>query len=143
MIPEGITSIGDYAFVHCLDLTSVVIPEGVTEIGDGLFLSCSSLVHIRFDGTRQMWNSIAVSQIGNEYLEEVAIHCEDDPADACEYCKNPAAPEPTEPTPTAAPAETAPMEPGDPTDPGNGLAWIIVGVGLMAAVAAVIIRKKK
>ncbi|MGN0814096.1 MAG: leucine-rich repeat domain-containing protein [Candidatus Coproplasma sp.] len=46
VIPEGVTSIGDYAFRGCSGLTSVVIPEGVTSIGDYAFSGCSSLTSV-------------------------------------------------------------------------------------------------
>ncbi|MDY3725624.1 MAG: leucine-rich repeat protein [Candidatus Enterosoma sp.] len=42
-IPEGVTSIDDYAFNGCNLLTSITIPEGVTSIGSFTFSSCSSL----------------------------------------------------------------------------------------------------
>ena len=37
VIPEGVTSIGDWAFCECDDLTSVTIPASVTNIGDEAF----------------------------------------------------------------------------------------------------------
>ena len=37
MIPDGVTSIGRYAFEYCSGLTSVTIPYSVTEIGVGAF----------------------------------------------------------------------------------------------------------
>ena len=42
-LSEGMSSIGDNAFVGCDSLTSVTIPEGVTSIGDWAFLWCDSL----------------------------------------------------------------------------------------------------
>ncbi len=43
VIPEGVTSIGDYAFSECSGLTSVTIPEGVTSIGDAAFSFCAGI----------------------------------------------------------------------------------------------------
>ena len=46
VIPEGVTSIGVWAFKDCSSLTSVVIPNGVTSIGDSAFFNCSSLASV-------------------------------------------------------------------------------------------------
>ena len=43
VIPEGVTSIGNYAFQACYRLTSVTIPNSVTSIGDYAFSGCSGL----------------------------------------------------------------------------------------------------
>lgn len=45
-IPNGVTSIGDYAFESCGDLTGVTIPNSVTSIGDRAFESCDNLISI-------------------------------------------------------------------------------------------------
>ncbi len=45
-IPQGVTSIGDYAFLCSTSLTSVEMPNSVTSIGDWAFLSCKSLTSI-------------------------------------------------------------------------------------------------
>ena len=46
IIPNGVTSIGSYAFFYCSGLTSVTIPNGVTSIGDYAFKGCSGLTSI-------------------------------------------------------------------------------------------------
>ncbi len=46
IIPEGFTSINDYAFRNCDSLTSVVIPNSVTSIGNYAFYSCDSLTSV-------------------------------------------------------------------------------------------------
>ncbi|MBR2972193.1 MAG: leucine-rich repeat protein, partial [Clostridia bacterium] len=43
VIPDGVTSIGDYAFRNCDSLTSVIIPDSVTSIGNYAFEYCDSL----------------------------------------------------------------------------------------------------
>lgn len=42
-IPQGITTIGSYAFHECYSLTRITIPDSVTYIGDNAFEACSSL----------------------------------------------------------------------------------------------------
>ena len=46
IIPDGVTSIGDYAFEGCTSLTSIMIPDSVTSIGDYAFEGCTSLTSI-------------------------------------------------------------------------------------------------
>ena len=53
VIPDGVTSIGDYAFHHCMGLTSVTIPDSVTSIGEYAFQSCMSLNSINIPGSVQ------------------------------------------------------------------------------------------
>lgn len=45
-VPEGILSIGDYAFSDCENLVSVTIPEGVEYIGEYAFWHCNKLQSI-------------------------------------------------------------------------------------------------
>ena len=42
-IPESVLSIGESAFLGCLDLTSATIGNGVTSIGQSAFYNCTSL----------------------------------------------------------------------------------------------------
>lgn len=46
IIPDSVTSIGEYAFYWCKSLTSITIPDGVTNIGGGAFQGCESLTSI-------------------------------------------------------------------------------------------------
>lgn len=46
-IPDGITSIGDYAFMNSKSLTSVKIPNSVTIIGSSAFQGCTTLKNVK------------------------------------------------------------------------------------------------
>ena len=46
VIPNSVTSIGDYAFYGCSGLTSITIPNDVTTIGNSAFSDCSGLTSV-------------------------------------------------------------------------------------------------
>ena len=46
VISEGVTSIGEDAFVYCKALRSIVIPNSIISIEDFAFSSCSYLTHV-------------------------------------------------------------------------------------------------
>jgi hypothetical protein len=50
-LPDGVTSIGNWAFYSCASLTSVTLPNGVTGIGEGAFDSCASLAGVTIPGS--------------------------------------------------------------------------------------------
>ncbi|MBR5847072.1 MAG: leucine-rich repeat domain-containing protein [Bacteroidaceae bacterium] len=64
VIPQTVTSIGEYAFYRCRNLTSINIPTGVTSIGKYAFSECSNL------------SSIVIPE-GITIIEEATFsHCE-------------------------------------------------------------------
>ena len=46
VIPEHVTSIGDYVFSGCSSLESIIIPDSVTSIGKYAFSGCDNLIHV-------------------------------------------------------------------------------------------------
>ena len=46
VIPDNVTSIGNYTFADCDSLESITIPNSVTSIGKGAFSNCASLKRI-------------------------------------------------------------------------------------------------
>ena len=58
-MPESVTSIEDLAFYNCVNLSSVTIPESVTSIGIGLFEGCDKLKDVYYSGSEAQWESMA------------------------------------------------------------------------------------
>lgn len=46
IIPDSVTSIGDYAFFDCIELTSIKIPNSIYSIGKNAFDGCIKLTSI-------------------------------------------------------------------------------------------------
>jgi hypothetical protein len=45
-VPDGVTNIGNDAFLHCINLTSITMPDGVATIGSQAFGECYSLTNV-------------------------------------------------------------------------------------------------
>lgn len=58
IIPEGVTSIGDYAFYNRNEITSIRIPDSVTYIGDYAFYNCDKLANIVVSENNDTFSSI-------------------------------------------------------------------------------------
>ena len=61
VIPNSVTSIGDYAFHNCSGLISVTIPNFVTNISDGAFLDCTGLTSVSIGNSTTSIGSFAFS----------------------------------------------------------------------------------
>ena len=58
-IPSGITTIGQFAFQDCHNITNIVIPNTVTTIEDYAFKNCTGLTSITFPSSIQEVSSTA------------------------------------------------------------------------------------
>lgn len=76
-IPDGVTSIGSYAFSDCMSLTSVTIPNSVTSIGGFAFYNCTGLPNITYTGTKAQWNAIEKGLLWEANTSSYTIHCTD------------------------------------------------------------------
>ena len=77
VIPDGVTSIGNYAFRYCSSLESITIPDSMTSIGDYVFYNCRLLTDITYEGTKAQWNEIRKDSSWNEGAGKYTIHCTD------------------------------------------------------------------
>ena len=60
--PNGMTTVGNYAFLSCGELPQVTFPESVTEIGEYAFLYCYKLANVTFGNSLQRIRYSAFSQ---------------------------------------------------------------------------------
>ncbi len=72
VIPDGVTSIGTYAFNWCDNIKSIVIPTGITSISNA-FEYCAALSDVHFCGTDEQWDYIDIDQ-SNTALLNANIH---------------------------------------------------------------------
>ena len=78
VIPDSVTSIGDYAFSNCDSLTSVVIPDSVTSIGSDAFSYCDSLTSVTIPDSVTTIGSSAFSycdSLTSVHISDIAAWC--------------------------------------------------------------------
>ncbi len=71
-ISSSVTKIFSVAFSNCRALETIIIPNSVIMIGQNVFSSCSSLKNVYYTGTEEQWNEIAINE-GNTYLTNATI----------------------------------------------------------------------
>ena len=70
VIPAGVTSISNNAFIPCKTLVSVTIPEGVTSIGEWTFAGCDALKKAKLPSSLTSLGDYAFGYIT---LDEVTV----------------------------------------------------------------------
>jgi uncharacterized protein YjdB len=81
IIPDGVTSIGEYAFSYCSNLTSITIPTSVISLQEGAFFG-TGLTSVSLPSTlkRMEFNALAYTKISSitipasvEYIEQSVL----------------------------------------------------------------------
>ena len=87
-IPKGVISIGDYSFWACTSLTSIIIPNGVVSMGESSFRDCTSLTKVTIPDSVTLIDVCAFSSCTS--LTKVTIPDGVTLIDACafSYCTN-------------------------------------------------------
>lgn len=67
-LPSGTTTIGNYAFARCTELTSVTIPSGVTSIGVKSFAKCTGLESVTIEATTPPSTNATVFHDTNDFI---------------------------------------------------------------------------
>ena len=68
-IPSNVTIISDLAFAYCDSLTSVTIENNVASVGWATFYSCDNIDEVYYKGTAEDWDKIDIKS-NNDPLED-------------------------------------------------------------------------
>ncbi|MBR2589432.1 MAG: leucine-rich repeat protein, partial [Clostridia bacterium] len=73
-VPKGVKTLGKSTFWYCDHLQSVALPESLESVSDNAFVYCSALTDVYYEGSQDDWNTISVSQTGNDPLLAATMH---------------------------------------------------------------------
>lgn len=76
-ISDGVTCIGEQAFMMCCAIENVSIGKSVAKIGSIVFGNCVSLVRIKYDGTTAQWNDISKGTHWDDTTGNYTVYCTD------------------------------------------------------------------
>lgn len=79
VLPDGVTSVGDYAFSGCESLASVTIGDGVTQIGGYAFAECANLKSVAVGkGVKSIaaYAFIGCEHLTGVYITDIAAWCD-------------------------------------------------------------------
>ena len=78
VIPDGVNSVGDYAFYDGDSLKTITIPDSVTTVGDYAFAACSRLNYTTYDNAKYLGNQtnpyLYLARETSTSIETVTIH---------------------------------------------------------------------
>ena len=72
-----VTSIGNYAFCDCTEMTTLILPSTITEIGKDAFKNCQKLKTIEFGGTKLEWQQLTEVVVHDFDKLVVSVICKD------------------------------------------------------------------
>ncbi len=75
IIPDSVTTLGEFAFSDCSGIENIMIPDSVKFINEYAFYGCSSLTDVYYGGTEEQWKAVEI-EIYNEPLINAIIHFE-------------------------------------------------------------------
>ena len=78
-LSANVTDIRSYAFVGCSELTSLTVPASVMNIEDHAFDNCDKLADVYYGGTEPQWDGISID-FYNSCLWDAFVHYNSVPA---------------------------------------------------------------
>ena len=84
-IGNSVTSIGNYAFSGCTSLTSITIGNGVTSIGDWAFYNCYNIQTVFYKGGKEQWDNLLKGNGLANVINKLYFYSEAKPTDIGKY----------------------------------------------------------